>query len=155
MWLHHLNANVKQFLGGRLPDGRNHEVTRLIFHIMKTILLTGLSLFCIAFASSAADVSGKWTAQIPSRNGDQMVTFFFRVSGATLTGTTTTPQGDAPITDGTVDGDTITFTLSVRGRSGDVVKQTYTGRVRAGNIVFSRESPGGRGLVTFTARRNR
>ena len=54
---------------------------------MRTLLLTAL-LGIFALAASAADVTGKWTAQVPGRGGNTAeTTFVFKVDGAKLTGT--------------------------------------------------------------------
>lgn len=71
-----------------------------------------LALMTLLFAaiSFAADVTGKWTGSVPGQDGQDMtVTFNFKVDAGKVTGTVTTPMGDAPVIDGTVDGDNITF----------------------------------------------
>jgi opacity protein-like surface antigen len=119
---------------------------------MKTTLLALLAMLCIAFAASAADATGKWTAEVPGRGGNQTLTFNLSASGNTLTGSITTARGDSPIEDGKVDGDTITFTQSIQGRDGNAVKINYTGKVSADHIDFTRDA--GRGPVTFTAKKS-
>jgi len=109
-------------------------------------------MLCITFAASAADASGKWSADIPGRGGNTTTTTFtFMVSGGTLTGTVNGGRGDTPIADGKVDGDTIIFTQTIAGRDGTPNKLTYTGKVSADHIDFSRDN--GRGPVTFTAKK--
>lgn len=124
---------------------------------MRYVLLAFLALFCLTFAAQAADVTGKWTAQLPGRGGTQTTTFTFNVSGDTLTGTVENPRGTNPISAGKIDGDTISFveTLSFNGNE---VKVTYTGKVSGDTIQFTRAGGGGRGRrggggrgVTFTA----
>ncbi len=133
-------------------DVRNHRIAGSTFHTMKTTLLATLALLCIAIAAFAADATGKWTAEVPGRGGNQTLTFNLKAEGGTLTGTITTPRGENPIADGKVDGDTITFTQSFPGRDGGPPnKQTYTGKVGADSIEFSRDN--GRGPVTFTAKK--
>lgn len=132
----------------------NYRVVRTIFLPMKTTLLAVLAMLCITFAASAADVTGKWTAELPGRNGTQTTTFNLMQSGDTVTGTITTPRGDQPIADGKVTGDTISFTQSFPGRDGGparVIK--YTGKISDDHIDFSRDT--GRGEpVTFTAKKS-
>ena len=64
----------------------------------------------------AADVTGKWTATMEGRGGGgegMTITYNFKQDGSKLTGTVETPMGDAlPISDGKVEGDKISFTLS-------------------------------------------
>jgi len=109
---------------------------------------------CLAFvgAAVAADVSGKWTAQVPGRDGQlQDTTFNFKVDGAKLTGTMSGPRGDAEISDGKVEGDKISFSV-VRNFGGNEVKLLYKGTVAGSEIKFTRE--GGQGPAReFTAKR--
>jgi hypothetical protein len=119
---------------------------------MKSTLLALLAILSITFVASAADATGKWAGETPGRNGNQPITFTLKAAGAMLTGTITTAQGDRPIEDGKVDGDTITFSITTPGRDGGAPnKQTYTGKVAADAIAFTRE--GGRGPITFTAKK--
>ena len=53
-------------------------------------------LMLLAAVLSAADVSGKWTGQMPGRDGATAATFVFKVDGDKLTGTLTGPQGRFP-----------------------------------------------------------
>jgi hypothetical protein len=119
---------------------------------MRTTLVAVLAMFCITFAASAADATGKWTAEVPGRAGNQPITFTLKAAGTTLTGTITTARGDAPIEEGKVTGDTITFSQSTPGRDGGPPnKQTYTGKVGTDTIEFTRD--GGRGPIMFTAKK--
>jgi opacity protein-like surface antigen len=116
---------------------------------MKTLLLTAL-LGIFALAASAADVTGKWMAQVPGRNGNQDVTFNLKQAGSALTGTVTTGQGDQQIAEGTVNGDNISFKVSFEAR-GNQVTQNYKGTVSGSEIKFTRD--GGRGPIEFTAKK--
>ena len=91
----------------------------------------------------AADVSGKWIAQVPGRNGQtREATFTFKQDGATLTGSTSGRQGDTPIADGKVEGDTISFTVT-RSFNGNEVKLMYKGVVQGNQINFTQQREGG------------
>ena len=120
-------------------------------------MLRKLSIACVlvlmtVFSAAAADVSGNWTAMVPGRGGDPMKTdFTFKVNGDQLTGTTSGPQGDVPIKDGKVSGDTITFTQEVNFGGNDV-KLIYKGKVSGDEIKFTREREGGQARE-FTAKR--
>ena len=120
--------------------------------------LFAASVFCalalFAAAASAADVSGKWVAQVPGRGGNtQEVTFNFKVDGSKLTGTTVTPRGENEISDGKVEGDQISFTQTLEF-NGNSFKLVYTGKVSGDQIEFTREREGGQGRTAkFTAKR--
>jgi hypothetical protein len=117
---------------------------RLIFALFVFLALT--------VAVQAADVTGKWVAQVPGRDGQtREVTFNFKVDGDKLTGTMSGRQGDIAISDGKISGDTISFVVTME-RGGNTFKQTYTGTVSDNEIKFKRET--GRGPATeFTAKR--
>lgn len=116
-------------------------------------MVTLTLLFCLSFVALAADVTGKWTAQVPSRQSGQTreQTFNFKAEGAKLTGTVSGRQGDVAISNGAISGDTITFTVKME-YGGNAVEQKYTGTVAGDEIKFKRE--GGQGPAReFTAKR--
>jgi hypothetical protein len=119
---------------------------------MKTTLLGLLALLCFSFVASAASVDGKWTAEVPGRGGTPATnTFNFKSSGSKVEGTVTTQRGDTPITDGKLDGDTLSFT-TVLSFNGNDIKMVYKGMVKGDTIEFTREVEG-RGPTTFTAKK--
>src|SRR5579864_1126110 len=68
----------------------------------------------LAMTASAADVSGKWTAQVPGRNGQtRETTFSLKADGDKLTGTMSGPQGEIGIKDGMISGDNISFKVAL------------------------------------------
>lgn len=113
-------------------------------------------LACLAAAVSfAADATGKWSAEMAGRGGQtRTVTMNLKADGAKLTGTIGGPQGDTEITDGKVDGDTITFVVT-REFQGNSVKMNYTGKVAGDEIKFKSVREGGEGRAQeFTAKRS-
>lgn len=106
-----------------------------------------------AGAALAADVTGKWTAQVPGRNGQaREMTFDLKAEGATLTGTVSGGQGGGnAISEGKVTGDEISFVVSIE-RNGNTMKQTYTGKAAGDEIKFKRQGQRGE-PVEFTAKR--
>jgi hypothetical protein len=109
---------------------------------MKWILAL-LAVF--AFTASAADISGNWKATAEGANGAMERTFTFKVDGNKVTGeSTSSMMGKSAITDGKVEGDTVTFTLS--GKFGDQeVKLNYKGKIEGNEIKFTSEMAGGGG----------
>lgn len=120
--------------------------------MIRSIVTTLALLLCVSFGALAADVTGKWTAQVPSRQGQaREQTFNFKVDGDKLTGTISGRQSDVAISDGKVTGDTISFTVKM-DRGGNSVEQKYTGTIAGDEIKFKRE--GGQGAAReFTAKR--
>lgn len=118
---------------------------------MKTTILAVMALLCSSLAALAADVTGKWTAEIPGRGGNvQTTTFTFKADAAKLEGTVANQRGETPITDGKVDGDKISF-VQVTNFNGNETKMTYSGVVKGDSIELTRD--GGRGPATFTAKK--
>jgi len=119
---------------------------------MKRTLLALLAVLCFSIMAFAADVTGKWTAEVPGRGGNaQTTTFTFAVSGTTLTGSVATQRGDQPISDGKIDGDKISFKQNLSFNGNDVTI-SYTGVVKGDTIEVTRDAGRG-GPMTFTAKK--
>jgi hypothetical protein len=127
--------------------------------IAKRLILAALFVCCAAVAQEkpgkgggTVGITGKWTGEIETGRGPQPLNLILSQSGDTLTGAVTGGRGgDIMITDGKVNGDTITFSTSAPGRDGTPNVQKYTGKVKGDSIEFTRE--GGRGPVTFTVKK--
>ena len=100
----------------------------------------------------AADVTGKWVAQVPGREGQtRETTFNLKQDGDKLTGTMSGRGGEIPISEGKISGDTLSFVVTME-RGGNTVKQTYTGKIAGDEIQFKRETGQGQARE-FTAKR--
>jgi hypothetical protein len=115
--------------------------------------------FCLCFlltlaAVFAADVTGKWTAQVPGRDGQPMeMVFNLKAAGAELTGTVVSPRGEQQIAEGKIDGDSISFSTTLEF-GGNTMKLIYKGKVAGDEIKFTREREGQDGPPReFTAKR--
>ena len=110
----------------------------------KRILFLSACLVLAAISVAwAADLNGKWVAQVPGRNGQMReTTFNFKVEGKTLTGTVSGMQGDNPISDGTVNGDDVSFTV-VANFNGNEVKLLYKGKAAGDELKLTRTRQGG------------
>jgi hypothetical protein len=122
-----------------------------------TLIFSTCLLFALLTVAWAADVDGKWTAQVPGRQGNtQEVTFTFKAEGDKLTGTMSGRQGDTAISDGKITGNDLSFNV-VREFNGNSVKLAYKGVLAGDEIKFTRTmegGPGGGGGATeFTAKR--
>lgn len=114
---------------------------------MKRLILTCVILLVAAIGALAADISGKWTGQVPRGGNTVETTFVFKVDGDKLTGTVSEGQGGTtPIADGKVSGDSVSFTVETqRG------KRTFKGAIAENEIKFKRE--GGQNASEFVAKR--
>jgi hypothetical protein len=117
---------------------------------MRKNLVFATTIFLAAVCGAkAADLTGKWVADVPGRNGTTQMTFEFAVEGKRLTGTVGglmggggggrrggggagAPAGDpsAPtdrqISDGKIDGAKVSFTVKI-DRGGQSMVTTYKG----------------------------
>jgi opacity protein-like surface antigen len=108
---------------------------------MKRLLLLVLALVMLAAPASAADVDGTWTGLFDTPNGAVNVSFTFKADGDNLTGTTTGPAGEIAIKDGKVDGNKISFNISIEF-GGMPLLLAYTGLVSPEEIKLTLEVMG-------------
>jgi hypothetical protein len=143
---------------------------------MRRQLFFGTVLFlAVAFTAAAADLTGKWVAQIQGQNGTRQMTFDLKADGTKLTGTVTGMGGGgggrkgggggaggaaaAPtpveISDGKIDGDKVTFSVKV-DRGGQTRVTTYTGTYSGDELKLKQTSQGRNGEQTtdITAKRS-
>jgi len=117
---------------------------------MKNRLVSMFALLALAcVVAFAADVSGKWTSEATGKGGPQ--TFSLKQSGSTLTGTVEGGRGGpAEISNGKVDGSSVSF--EVTRDMGDKGKITtkYTGTVDGGTMKLSADNGRGPRDVTLT-----
>jgi hypothetical protein len=120
---------------------------------MKTRLGLALMLVASTIPAFAADVTGKWTGQMKTPNGEFSLEFNFKQDGSTLTGSVQGPQGEpSPISDGKVEGEKLSFTVKVGDGpivihhegtvSGDTIKlssKVEEGDFAPGEITLTRE----------------
>lgn len=121
---------------------------------MRRLLTLGFLSGLLAITMLGADVTGKWTAQVPGRNGQtREATFNLKVDGNSVTGTVSGPRGDNPISEGKIDGDQISFSQTMEF-NGNTMKIMYKGTVSGDEIKFTRMREGGEGQgQEFTAKR--
>jgi len=93
----------------------------------KLILPAVLLLLGISSAALAADINGKWTAEVEGRNGTVTQTLVLNASGNSLAGSFEGARGGAvDISDGTIDGNKVSFKV-VREFNGNQFTQQYKG----------------------------
>jgi hypothetical protein len=111
-----------------------------------------LALF--AFSAFAADISGNWKATAEGPNGAMERTFTFKQDGNKVTGETTSSfTGKSTITDGKVEGDSVTFTITAKVGDQEI-KLNYKGKIAGGEIKFTSEmADGGMTPIEWTAKK--
>jgi len=133
-------------------------------------------MLVVAFALMAADITGKWVAEQPGRNGGQprQITFDLKADGATLTGTMSGGMGGGrrggggggggggrgaaqarEISDGKVDGNNISFTVKVEF-NGQTMVSKYEGTLSGDELKLkvTRDGPNGATTSEMTAKRS-
>jgi opacity protein-like surface antigen len=100
---------------------------------MKKLLAVAVLFASAAFA---ADVDGKWTGSMSTPNGDVPVNFTFMSDGAKLDGSTTGPGGEIKIADGKVDGNNISFSVTINFQDMPFT-MNYKGVVAKDEIKFT------------------
>ncbi len=129
---------------------------------MKLVLgLFGGALFALAIAvpiggqepaqEQAIDVSGVWefTSETPRGTMTRKVTF--EQDGSKLSGTMETQMGSAPIKNGSIEGNKISFVVEfTRGERS--FEMTYQGTVEGDTAKGTMQTP--RGAVEWTAKRS-
>ena len=87
-----------------------------------------------AIPAVAADLNGKWKASMEGPDGSMELIFSFRVEAGQISGTVSGPMGDMPITEGKLEGDTISFTVTT-----DQFKVVHKGTVSGDEIKLNVE----------------
>jgi hypothetical protein len=137
--------------------GRRSTILRVTdFHLTEKTMIRKafVAVLFLALGSMtalAAHIDGKWTAETQSPRGPQTLTFDFHAKGAILTGTVTSPRGDAEIKDGKVEGESLSF-VTVMNFNGNEMRIVYKGKIEAGAIKFTRQA-GDRPAQEFVASR--
>jgi opacity protein-like surface antigen len=122
---------------------------------MKNRVMLGALAVALAASAFAADVTGKWTAQVPGRDGQMReTTFNLTAAGETLTGTVSGRNGDNPISEGAVKGDDLSFAVKVNFGGNDM-KLLYKGKIAGDEIKFTRTREGSDQAQDFTAKRTK
>jgi hypothetical protein len=110
-------------------------------NLRNCILVLGLIL--VASMAFAAPIDGKWVGEIPGMDGNPMkLSYTFKADGATLTGSTTGPDGkEMAIKDGKIDGDKVSFSITL-DFGGQEMKMEYKGVLSGDDLKLSLDMMG-------------
>jgi hypothetical protein len=122
----------------------------------KLAFLAGAVVLAASTAAFAADVTGKWVAQVAGRDGQtREQTFNLKAEGEKLTGTVSGRQGDVAITDGKVKGDDVSFDVTMKFQDREM-KMSYTGKLSGDELKLTRKVQGSeRPPQEITAKRSK
>lgn len=114
----------------------------------KKLILSAVFLLGISGATMAAEIDGKWTAEVEGRRGTVTQTLSLTSSGNNLTGSLEGGRGNAvDISDGKLDGNKVSFKV-VREFNGNQFTQQYKGTLSDTgelNLTVSMSGGGRRG----------
>ena len=99
----------------------------------------------------AASIDGKWTAEVPGRDGQTRTqTFNLKADGDKLTGNVSSPMGEREISDGKISGDDVSFKVKVEF-NGNAMTMNYTGKIAGDELKLKMDN--GRRQSEFVAKR--
>jgi hypothetical protein len=106
-------------------------------------LVALLAIAC--FVALAADIDGKWTAELQTGRGPQTQTLTLKAEGEKLTGNIEGGRGGAvEISEGMVHGSDVMFKV-VREFNGNKFEQDYKGTLSGNELKVTIEAVGGGG----------
>lgn len=103
-----------------------------------------LAMFVLCCAGlMAADLTGIWVGQVPTRNGEFAdIAFQFSQSGTKLSGKLYGDYKSSPIVEGIVAGDLVTFVVLAEEQAGNQINDSrlrFTGSLKSGEVELTRE----------------
>ena len=107
------------------------------------IFIAGLAVAATQ-ATQGSGVEGRWQGTMTSANGDITITYNFKASGQVLTGTEESPIFSRSISDGTVNGEKISFKTIVNGNTVE-----HAGTVSGDSIHLKNHGPYGEFELTI------
>jgi hypothetical protein len=119
--------------------------------LRKMALLVAIA-FIGALTARAADVTGKWTAQVETPRGLQDISLDLKSDGNFLSGTITTERGITKLIDCKIHGGKLSFTQRL-AYGGNEFQVLYTGDVVDSDTIDFVRKVRGMPEVEFTAKR--
>jgi hypothetical protein len=105
--------------------------------VRKTVVFSILMVLGISIAAVAADITGTWTASFDTQIGIQNYTYTFKVEGNKLTGHVKSQYSDGDISEGTINGDDISFVENLTFE-GMPLRIVYKGKISGDEIKLTR-----------------
>ena len=121
---------------------------------LRKCLVAVAIVMSLGLLALAADIDGKWTAEVAGRGGNaQTQTLTLKAAGDKLTGNMEGGRGGAvEISDGTIMGSAVAFKV-VREFNGNKFEQTYKGTLAGDELKLSMDNGRGRGPQDVTFKR--
>jgi hypothetical protein len=115
---------------------------------MRRVVAAVVAALAVAATAYAADVTGKWAGAVDTPNGPIELTYDFKASGETLTGTVTSAMGTAELLNGKVAGDTLTYEIQI-----DSGKITHSAKVNAEGTEIAVTATGDWGTAEYVVKK--
>jgi hypothetical protein len=119
---------------------------------LRMVILLAALAFGLAISTSAADITGQWTASFDTQIGTQNYTYTFKVDGEKLTGTIKSDNGSGDLVDGSVKGDEVKFTENL-DMQGTAISITYDGKIADNDTINFTRQVGDFATETLVAKR--
>ena len=115
------------------------------------MLAMGLIASLAALPALAADIDGKWNANVDTPQGALALVLEFKADGEKLTGTISNDMmGNLPISEGTVKGNEVTFKLSIDAGPAGAITVAYKGAVKGDDLTLVSKFDAGQGEAMET-----
>ena len=115
---------------------------------MRRVAAALVATLAVAATVYAADVTGKWVGAVDTPNGPIELTYDFKASGETLTGTVTSAMGTVELTNGKIAGDTLTYDVQVE--SGKI---THSAKLNAEGTEIAVTATGDWGTAEYVVKK--
>src|SRR6478609_8650431 len=113
---------------------------------MKKCIFAIAAVALLSMGLLAADIDGKWGLETQGQKGKQTQTLTLKAEGGKLAGTMdnqrTAVDGKVNITDGTIDGSKVAFTV-VRDLNGTQITRKFSGTLAGAELKLTVETVGG------------
>ncbi len=113
---------------------RSRLLNVAVFALFSSVIIAG---------AQAADVSGEWELTVQTPRGDMTLTTKFTQDGEKLKVTMVGPRGGESSGEGTIQGDSIQWSVSRTGPEGQSFTVTYKGTVEGTTMSGTAENPRG------------
>ena len=104
-------------------------------------MVAALMCLMLAAVAIAGSIDGKWQAEYEGNRGPRSVVFDLKQEGETLQGTVGFGSREMPIEEGTIDGNKVTFSVTLSFQDRDI-QLKYTGSLEEDSLNLVLETRG-------------
>jgi hypothetical protein len=123
---------------------------RVLAVFVMCVLVAAVPAFAQEPAKAKVDVTGAWDTTLESPQGPMQVVTTFKQDGEKVTGTQSSPMGEAPL-EGTITGNALKFTIKI-DMGGQQAVITFTANVE-GDAMKGTFDFGGMGSGAWSAKK--